>query len=873
MKQRQLNPTVSKGKPKRSPRIPLNYGTLEVRTFLAGLPNFGDYLPNPGFLSTSQAPTVNIVQVSTDASGDDIVGDAANEPSIAVDPTNPNRMAIGWRQFDTITNNFRQAGVAFTTDGGLTWTPSILTPGNFRSDPVLESDADGNFYFSSLSSATKAEVFKSTDGGANWGQPINSFGGDKQWLAVDRTSGPGRGNVYQHWNVQFANVANTSFTRSTNGSASYDAPTTGPNPFSKWGTLDVGPDGTVYAAGSDLDTNNGHLFAKSTNAQLVGETPTFTTQSINLGGLTSSGAINPEGLLGQVSIATDHSTTANRGNIYVLGSVDPAGADPLDVMFIRSTDNGATWSAPTKVNNNSAGDNSYQWFGTMSVAPNGRIDVIWNDTSVDASNNFSVLKYAYSWNGGLSWLGNVALTSPYNHTLGYPSQNKMGDYYDMVSDETGVNVAFSATFTGGQDVYYMRITAVPSNISPTLNAISNLTINEDAFKQTVNLSGISAGSGESQPLRVVATSNNVALIPNPTVNYTSPNASGSLSFKPVANQFGLATITVTVEDGGPDNNLTTTSDNASFNRTFQVTVNPVNDSPTLSNMGGDLSYRENWNILRLCSAAQIRDVDTSVFNNGTLRAAVESGGQAQDRLWITPSQFLAVNGNQLIFNSLVVGTWTGGTAGQPLVATFNNLATVNRVQYVLRNVCFAHDSDNPSADPRTVSLRVTDGGGGQATASKLVQVVPVNDAPALSNIPVSSQYTLNTPVIRIAPGAVVTDPDSSNFSAGILLLRFKSIADSSNRLFIGGNFSVDVANNVLRNGVVIGKKNIGGGIGTNALQITFTNQATREIVQELLRGISFRTIGGVSKTARTIEISLSDGDGGKGLAQTQINVI
>jgi hypothetical protein len=35
------------------------------------------------------------VQVNVNFAGDNIVGDAANEPSIAVDPTNPNRMVIG----------------------------------------------------------------------------------------------------------------------------------------------------------------------------------------------------------------------------------------------------------------------------------------------------------------------------------------------------------------------------------------------------------------------------------------------------------------------------------------------------------------------------------------------------------------------------------------------------------------------------------------------------------------------------------------------------------------------------------------------------------------------------------------------------------
>lgn len=106
--------------------------------------------------------------------------------------------------------------------------------------------------------------------------------------------------------------------------------------------------------------------------------------------------VNPAGGLGQVWIETDHSHTDSRGNLYVLGSVDPPGDDPLDVMFIRSTDDGDTWSDPIRV----------------------------NDDSVDTK------------------------------------QDKLGDYYDMISDNTTAHLAYAATFTGGQDVYYLPIEAV-----------------------------------------------------------------------------------------------------------------------------------------------------------------------------------------------------------------------------------------------------------------------------------------------------------------------------------------------------------------------------------------------------------------------------
>src|SRR5690606_29966479 len=62
--------------------------------------------------------------------------------------------------------------------------------------------------------------------------------------------------------------------------------------------------------------------------------------------------------------------------------------------------------------------------------------------------------------------------------------------------------------------------------------------------------------------------------PHPTVIYTSPNPTGNLTFTPVANQSGTATITVTVTDGQSENNTVV--------RTFTVTVTEVNSAPTIT---------------------------------------------------------------------------------------------------------------------------------------------------------------------------------------------------------------------------------------------------------------------------------------------------
>ena len=399
------------------------------------------------------------VQVNVDALGNNILGDAANEPSIAIDPTNPSRMAIAWRQFDTVASNFRQAGRAHSSDGGQSWTfPGVLDPGQFRSDPVLSFDSGGNFYYSSLSTVTTAEVFKSIDQGVNWLAPVSAFGGDKQWMTVDRTAGIGSGNIYQFWNVQFSCCPPNDFTRSTDGGASFEGPFALPTPSMKWGTLDVGPDGTLYLTGATLGQSS-HLVTWSSNAQDPGQTPTFapgTPININLGGTTSTGGPNPAGLMGQVWIATDHSGGLTNGNVYVLGSVDPPGADPLDVMFIRSTDGGLNWSVPVRVNDD-PGNGAFQWFGTMSVAPTGRIDAVWNDTRNTGQTNLSELYYAFSIDAGATWSPNVPISPVFDSFVGWPNQNKIGDYYHLISDSVGASLAYAATFNGEQDVYFLRI--------------------------------------------------------------------------------------------------------------------------------------------------------------------------------------------------------------------------------------------------------------------------------------------------------------------------------------------------------------------------------------------------------------------------------
>ena len=412
----------------------------------------------------SQLGVFTSYQANVDATGNNILGDAANEPAIAVDPTDGNKMTIGWRQFDSIQSDFRQGGWGYTTDAGVHWTfPGVLEPGVFRSDPVTHSDEIGKFFYLSLLGDNFCDdVWNSTNGGQSWTQGGPAHGGDKEWFTIDKTNGTGHGFQYQFWTGFFA-CDFGEFTRSTDGGLTWMSPINVPNDTDT-GALDVDTNGNLFIGGSDFSGQFRCL--RSSNAQIGNQTPTFDQNTlVNLGGFLIQGGINGIGLCGQTFIAIDRSGTATNNNIYMLASVVPNGQSTTEVMLARSTDGGVTFSAPIRINDDANHQSKWHYFGTLSVAPNGRIDVVWYDTRNAANNIDSQLFYSFSTDAGLTWAPNVEVSDAFDPHAGYPNNTKIGDYITIVSDATGGNVAYAATFNVNpnavdgheQDVYYVRV--------------------------------------------------------------------------------------------------------------------------------------------------------------------------------------------------------------------------------------------------------------------------------------------------------------------------------------------------------------------------------------------------------------------------------
>jgi hypothetical protein len=303
-----------------------------------------------------------------------------------------------------------------------------------------------------------------------------------------------------------------------------------------------------------------------------------------------------------------------------------------------------------------------------------------------------------------------------NPTVNYTSPNTSGTLtFTPVANASGTAIISVTVNDGGTSnnvvtkTFMVTVNAV--NQRPTLNAISNLTTNENAGLQTVNLSGITSGAAnENQVLHVTAVSSNLTLIPNPTVNYTNANTTGTLTFTPVTNAVGTAAITVTVNDGGASNNIVT--------RTFTITLNAVNTSSTNSSPTLDLVS----NLVLNAGAGSQRITLTGISSGTTnktrrLRVTARAGNHLISRLMV---QYINPGTNGTL--NFRPGRLTGTAA---ISVTVNNGEKSNNIITRTFTVTLVPPGTSIRSATTTNALANDKGSGVPAVAAVLTTLAPV----------------------------------------------------------------------------------------------------------------------------------------------------
>lgn len=371
------------------------------------------------------------------------------EPLIVVSPLNPLVMFCSAVTIDLSVSGggFRSEGVYVTTNGGLNWFGSDTCKGflitNHGGDPGIAIDKNGTFLLKHVgNSINGVYAHYSTDLGAAWS---NAYTVSQQYLAEDKGSmatdnipaSPYYGRTYIGWvNVQSPFPVLFSYTTNSGVSWSARQPVNGtpPNRCSG-GDLDIGPNGEVYITWAAVinttpftEINAGFASSTTGGTSWNVNQNIFGMNGIN-GTLVTKDNIRVNGL---PRIAVDRTNGLRRGRIYILTTEtnnSPAGSDP-DVVMHKSTDNGQTWSAGVRVNQDALNNGKIQYFPAACVDSTGALNVLFFDDRNTTSDSTDVF-LSRSTDGGNTWTEFLVSDRRYKpvHIIG----NFQGDFISITS--------------------------------------------------------------------------------------------------------------------------------------------------------------------------------------------------------------------------------------------------------------------------------------------------------------------------------------------------------------------------------------------------------------------------------------------------------
>ncbi len=375
-------------------------------------------------------------------------------PGFAVNPADPRHVVMITEEFITGQCDFHTS-----FDGGRTWPNEghLTVPTDFADPPCVTYDSGGYAHFNkSVVWGTGQNVYttfashrgpkqrpetgtaqgegdsvlvnRSTDGGRTFERAVVAIPGAREsrpfvirpGIAVQPR--PEGDKLYVvGWHV--VNPLNmgaqggqgerrTVVASSEDGGRTWSAPVFAEAPDEKVREITppvIGRDGSVYIAWRNRDdpANAPHpiVVAKSSDGGV-----TWTRTPIVDATPAPTGIPAPTGNAGFPKMAYDPNT-GPFGTVYVTYLGFNFG--DLDVLIQRSIDGGVTFSPPLRVNDDPRGNGVRQLTPDISVAPNGRVDVVWFDTRttlpspiVPRPGGQGDIYYASSTDGGVTFSNN-----------------------------------------------------------------------------------------------------------------------------------------------------------------------------------------------------------------------------------------------------------------------------------------------------------------------------------------------------------------------------------------------------------------------------------------------------------------------------------
>ncbi len=332
---------------------------------------------------------------------------------------------------------------AYATADGASFTSSTLSGTwggatfGITFDPAIDVDAAGTFYYAfggaplSGNYPNSIAVSRSTDG-VHWTAPVavtfnrRKYFDDKYYLAVDRSAGPYAGRIYVSWDRNVSNNQVLYVSYSSNGGATWSAPVKvndGTSSFERvigaYPAVDQAT-GVVYDSWHDYAKDVIFVDRSTTGGASWGTDVAAAT--------THTGFGVDIGCVGGRKQGPAHAVKVGPSGTLHLVYADSISGRGFDVLYVRSTDGGRTWSAPVRLNDDATAAD--QFHPTLSVAPNGaggdRVSVTFYDRRDDPANCQAHVYATTSADGGLSWSPNSRLTTTPSDFDG--NANGPGDY-------------------------------------------------------------------------------------------------------------------------------------------------------------------------------------------------------------------------------------------------------------------------------------------------------------------------------------------------------------------------------------------------------------------------------------------------------------